>query len=222
MHGGVGQVEEKVFVRLGAGLDEFHSLLGILPGDASLAFILQQLGHLVIAQQRMHALARGGGSAAHVVGVRDAEVAVEPMPRGQELGLIAQMPFAYAHGGIAQLAEILGDGVFLRVEPVSASGEKHAWHANAGRVATGQQLRSRCGANRRGIKARELTPFFRHAIQMRRAVELGAERANIAVAHVVDENQNQIRTSRHRFGKRHPNQQKEKQLFHAKPEASAM
>ena len=89
MHGGVGQVEEKVFVRLGAGFDEFHGLLGILPGDASLAFILQKLGHLVIAQQRMHALARGGGSASHVVGVGDAEVAVEPMPRGQELGLIA-------------------------------------------------------------------------------------------------------------------------------------
>ena len=137
MHGGVGQVEEKVFVRLGAGFDEFHGLLGILPGDASLAFILQQLGHLVIAQQRMHALARGGGSAAHVVGVGDTEVAVEPMPRGQELGLIAQMPFAHAHGGVTQLAKIFGHGVFLRVEPVSAGGEKHTRHAHARGVATG-------------------------------------------------------------------------------------
>ena len=154
----------------------------------------------------MHALARGGGSAAHVVGVRDAEVAVEPMPRGQELGLIAQMPFAYAHGCVAQLAKIFGHGVFLGVQAIPTGGEKHAWHTHARRVATGQQLRPRCGTNRRGIKARELTPFFRHTIQMRRAVELGAERANIAVAHIVDENQNQIRTSRHRFGKRHPNQ----------------
>ena len=170
----------------------------------------------------MHALARGGGSASHVVGVGDAEVAVEPMPRGQKLGLIAQMPFAHTHGGIAQLAEILGHGVFLGVQAIPTGGEKHAWHTHARRVATGQQLRPRCGTNRRGIKARELTPFFRHTIQMRRAVELGAERANIPVAHVVDENQNQIRTSRHRFGKRHPNHQKEKQLFHAKPEASAM
>ena len=85
----------------------------------------------------MHALARCGGGAAHVVGVRDAEVAVEPMPCRQELWLIAQMPFAYTHGGVAQLAKIFGHGVFLRVEPVSASGEKHARHAHARRVATG-------------------------------------------------------------------------------------
>ena len=41
MHGGVGQVEEKVFLRLGIGLNEFHRFLGVFTGDAPLAFILE-------------------------------------------------------------------------------------------------------------------------------------------------------------------------------------
>ena len=50
----------------------------------------------------------------HVVGVGQAEVLVEAVPRGQELRVIAQVPLAEDGRGVAALLEHLGDASFRR------------------------------------------------------------------------------------------------------------
>ena len=137
MHGGVGQVEEKVFLRLGVGLDELHCFLGVLAGDTPLTFILEKLGHFFITHQRMNPLAIGRGSAAHVVGVGDAKVAIKTLARRQKLTLIAQMPFTHTHGGVAQFLEVIGDRMFLGVKPIATGGKENAGHTHAWCVTAG-------------------------------------------------------------------------------------
>ena len=112
------------------------------------------------------------------------------------------MPFTHTHGGVAQFLEVIGDRVFLGVEPVAAGREKYAGHSYARRVTTGQELRTRGGAHRGGIETGELAAFNGHAVEVWRAVELGTVRANIAIAHVINEDENQIRLLLCRKGKR--------------------
>ena len=54
----------------------------------------------------------------HVIAVRQAEVIIETLPRGQEFGLIAEMPFTDAGGGVAGLFQGFGNRNFIRVQPI--------------------------------------------------------------------------------------------------------
>ena len=53
-----------------------------------------------------------------VVAIWDAEELVEPLPRWQELGLVAQVPLAVDGGFVTDAFEDLGNGDFLGVEPL--------------------------------------------------------------------------------------------------------
>ena len=141
----------------------------------------------------MNPLAIGGGGTAHVIGVGDAKVAIKTMPRGKELTLISQMPFTHAHGGVSKFLEVIGDRMFFRVEPIATGRKEYAGHSHARRVATGHQLCPRSRTNRRGIETGELATFLGHAVEIGRSVELGTVGANIAIAHVINEDENQIR-----------------------------
>ena len=58
------------------------------------------------------------GGMCHIVAVRQAEVIIKALPRGQEFGLIAEMPFTNACGGVAGLFQDLGNRNFIRVQPI--------------------------------------------------------------------------------------------------------
>ncbi len=75
------------------------------------------LDHLLVAPQRQRREAVfAPGLPTHVVAVGQSEVAVESVTGGQELGLVAQVPFANQLGGIALPLEKRGDRLLLRVQ----------------------------------------------------------------------------------------------------------
>ncbi len=193
MHGGVGQVEEKALVCPGVGLNEFHRFPGVFTGDATLTFILEEFSHLFVTHQGMNPLAVGGGSAAHVIGVGDAEVAIKTLARRQEFALIPQMPLAYTHGGVAQFLQVIGHCMLRGVESIAAGWKENAGDTHPRRVAAGQELGTRGRANRGGVETGELAAFPGHAVEVWRAVQSGAVGADIAIAHVINEDENQIR-----------------------------
>ena len=51
--------------------------------------------------------------ASHVVGVGDAKVGIKAVISGEEFGLIAEVPFPDAGGGVALLLKEFGDSCFL-------------------------------------------------------------------------------------------------------------
>ena len=66
----------------------------------------------------------------HVVAVGNSEAQIEALPRGQELGLIAQMPLADDGGGIAARFEDLRDRDLTGIQAVGRNGPQHgtvAW-----------------------------------------------------------------------------------------------
>lgn len=97
------------------------------------------------------------------------------------------MPLADALRGVAEWPQAIRDGVLLRMQPVFAPRRIHAGHGIACAIAPGQDLRPRHAAHRRGVERRELHPLPRHAVEMRRLLLHRAEGADVAVAEVVDE-----------------------------------
>ena len=109
----------------------------------ALGIVGQQFVHRVIAHQRHDAFAGFCRHALHVVGVRYAEVVIEALLRRQELRLIADMPFADAHRGVAFLFEEVGDRVLLRVESIADCRDQTRPAPRRAAVTTRQQLRPR-------------------------------------------------------------------------------
>ena len=125
------------------------------------------------------------------------------------------MPFTHTHGGVVQFLEVIGDRVFLGVKPIAAGRKENAGYSYAWRVATGQELRARGRANRGGIETGELAAFPGHAVETWCAVKLGTIRANIAITHVINKDQDQIRLFLCRKGKRAKRQKYKRETFHA-------
>ncbi len=104
MDGGVGQIQEEG-MRL-VGVDELDRLLGVLPCDGGI-FLDARGDRGEISDQRQRDLL-----AVHVVAVGDAEVVVEALVGGHEVGVIAEVPLADGHRGVAPGLEHFGDGDF--------------------------------------------------------------------------------------------------------------
>ncbi len=134
----------------------------------------------------------------HVVGVGDAEVGIEAVGHWENFGVMAEVPFSEAAGGVALGFQVIGDGVLGRVEAFIGGGEQDVLvHANAFRVATGEQRGAGGGADWRGDhEAGELPAIGREAIDARGLDRFGAEAAQVAVALVVDEDQDEVRLGR--------------------------
>src|SRR5690606_27565635 len=125
----------------------------------------------------------------HVVRVRDAEVAVETLPRGEELGTMAEVPLPDARGGVAALPERLGDRPLLGGEPAFRIGKEDspavAAHAVSHGKAPGEKGGATRSANGRGrIELGEPHAFACHAVEMRRADRRMPVGGEIAVAEV--------------------------------------
>ena len=172
--------------------DELHGLVGVTLRHRRLRFIGQQFGHLVVADQRHHALAGLERLALHVVGVGDAQVMVEALFRRQELGLIPEVPFADAHGRVALRFDEIRDRVFLRVQTFGLAGKIDARHRNPCAVATREQLRPRDRTHRSRIEAGELHSLRRHPVEVGRAIQFRSIGPDVSVAHVIDEDDHKI------------------------------
>lgn len=79
VHGGVREVEEEgpIF----AAADELHGLVGIDFLDAILVRLIKQAFHLIIAHKRNDAATVHARCFEHVIGIRDAEVAIKALLR---------------------------------------------------------------------------------------------------------------------------------------------
>lgn len=206
VHGGVREVEEERLRRvLGAwflvlrclgAADELHGLVGVDFLDAVLVRLVEQALDFVIAHERHHAATVHARGFEHVIGIRDAEVVIKALPRGQKRRLVAEVPLADALRGVAERLQAVGDGVLLRMQPVLRPRRIHARHGNACAIAPGHDLRPRHTAHRRGVEGRELHPLPRHAVEVRRFLLHRAEGPDVAVAEVVDEVDDDVRTGR--------------------------
>ena len=78
------------------------------------------------------------------------------------------------------------------MQAVAASRPVNARHRHARAVAAGEQLRPRHRADRRGVEAGELHPLARHAVEVRRLLLRRAKRPDVAVAEVVDEDDDEV------------------------------
>jgi len=102
------------------------------------------------------------------------------------------VPFADAHGGIAALLHAFSNGEFRWIQPVLAAREIHPRYRNACAVTPGHDLCPRYRTHRSGIKTGEFHAFTRHAIKVRRALLGRAKRADVGIAHVVDEDDHHV------------------------------
>jgi hypothetical protein len=119
---------------------------------------------------------------------------IEAVPCGQELIVVTEMPLAVNGGGVAFCLQHLRDIGLALVNPVLARRPEGAEDADAIRIAAGQQRRPRRRADGlRHVEVREPYPLRCNAIDVGGANHFVAEAADIAVAQVVGEHDDDIR-----------------------------
>ena len=208
MRQAVGEVNEKGF-RL-VFLDVLDSFLGVTPGDGGLYG--RSFDNLGIAHQghipKLHlwfpksraALGRIGHTI-HVVGVGNAKVSVEAIVRRQELRQMPEMPFADGGGGVAFRFQSFRQRDFTLRQSTSTVWKQHtafvAAHAAAYGQPSGEQRRAAGRAHGSStIKLRELDTLRRHAIEVWRGDGGMSEAPQIAIAHVIAEDDHKVRRLR--------------------------
>ena len=118
MHGGVRQVEEERLFTV--GLDELHRFFRVLRGDGGIALHAVFNSGEIAYQGQRHLLA------VHVVAVGDAKVVVKALACGHEIGMIAEVPFSDAHGGVTLRLENLRHGCLAGVQSFARGGKEDA------------------------------------------------------------------------------------------------
>ena len=196
--------EERVILVL---LDELHGVLGV-PGRELVLVFVRDLrdAHLVAFEQDQVGVAAlspgvGGGQPdqfrvkrPHVVRVGQAEVFIEPVAQGQKLRGVAEMPFAEDGGGVAALLDQLRQGHLPLADSHLGSRRQRAVNADSVRVAAREQSRARGGAHRLGhVEVAELAAFRSEPVQVWRPEAFGAEHADVRVALVVGEDDDNVR-----------------------------
>ncbi len=185
VHGGVREVEKKGLVL--AAVYELHGLVGADFLDAVLVHLIEQALDLVIANEGHDAAAVHAGGFEHVIGIWDAEIVIKALHRGQKCQLIAEVPLADALRSIAQRLQSVRDRVLVWMQPVLRPWRIHPGHRNACAIAPGHDLCPRHTAYRRSVERREPHSLLRHTVEVRRLLLHRAKRADVAIAEVVDE-----------------------------------
>jgi len=124
------------------------------------------------------------------------------------------MPFAKTARGVSRRFQGFGNGDLVGVKSVRIAGEENDvsrpfLEPDALRVAPGHQRRARGGADGRShVEGSHGPALGGHAVEVRGLVDLGSEGADVAVAHVVDENEDDVGLlgSQHRATESHGNQ----------------
>ena len=190
VHGGVREVEKEGLVLVHAA--EAEGLVSVALHESGLLRFGEQLDHLVIAHQRDDT--RGGalGGQLHVVGIGKAKVVVEPLFPRQELRLVAKVPLADASRGVSMFLQPLRDRRLGRIQTMAISRAIDARNRNARPITTGHQLRAGYGTDRCRVETGDLGAFTRHAVQLRRLLQGRAKRPDVAIAHVVNKDDDDV------------------------------
>ena len=138
--------------------------------------------------------ARGGGvEGTVVVGVGDAEPLVEAAARGEKLRMMAEVPLAENRSRVTAVFEDLREEFFLGVKTGGARVVEGATHADAVGVATRHECGARGGADGLGhVETGEARALSGEAIDVRRLDILGSVAAEVAVAEVIGEDENNV------------------------------
>ena len=131
----------------------------------------------------------------HVVGVGNAKVGIEAVGGRKHFPLMAKMPLAEAGGGIILCLEVIGDGMLFRVQAFPGGREEHVLvHSHPLGIAPCQESSPGGGAYRRGNhEAGELPALLGDSIDVRGLDSGRAEAAQVSVALIVGEDDDEIR-----------------------------
>ena len=138
----------------------------------------------------------------HIVRVHQTEMEIEAVGERMMLGLVigpdAEVPFADQSGGVAGVLQRLGQGHFGGGQAAGGDGAEDAelivGHAGADGVASGHESGAARGADLGGgIELREAQAFGGHTIQIRRLDRRVAVAAEVAVAEVVGQDDDDVR-----------------------------
>ena len=188
--GVVGEVEVEGLVLIAT--DEVDRFLGIELDHAALTFPVHQLGDLLISQERDDRDLGVGALLEHIIGVRNAQVVVEALAGGQELGLIAEVPLADHLGGVAFFFKSLGYSYFSRIKPDRLTREIDPGDRDAGAVAAGHHLGAGNRADRGGVEASQLHPLLGHPVQVRGALLGRPIGSDVPVTHIIDKDHHHV------------------------------
>ena len=125
----------------------------------------------------------------------------KPCAIGRNCGQVAEVPLADHAGRVAARLQQLGERDLVERQALGRAVAQHlrrraagdAVHAAADRQPAGQQRRPARRAHRLDVEAGPLLPRRRHRVEARRAVVRAAEGAEIAVAQVVGEDDDDVR-----------------------------
>ena len=68
----------------------------------------------------------------HVIGIRDAQVRIEPVLLRQRFGMMSQVPLSKTSRRIALTLQMVGDRMFGRIEPLGRGGKQNVlMHSDA-------------------------------------------------------------------------------------------
>jgi hypothetical protein len=152
-------------------------------------------GPVALHQRQIGIVLRGFGVLGpHVVRIGQAEVFVEAVVRRQELRQVAKVPFAITGGRVTERLDHLGDGHFAIADANLGLRAEHIRQADPLRVTARHQGRPRRRTHGGGgVEVGEARPLGRHAVDVGRLIPFGPETADIRVAHIVDEDNDEIR-----------------------------
>ena len=151
---------------------------------------------VILVQRRLPLIHVAAHEAVEVVEAQPARPAIE-RPDLARLPVGRVVVLAEPRGGVAVLPQHLGDRADVLADDAGVAvvaGGGLGDHAVAGRVviASGEQRGPRRRAERRRVEARVAQPVGRHAVERRRR-HLPAERAELTVAGVVDQDVDDVR-----------------------------
>ena len=211
MHHRVRKVEEEGFVLV--RIDEANGLLGIALGEGGL--VGGVFDDLLTTKER-HPVAllvaffeiRPGEPAAdydvicklvgrvdpHIVGVGDPVVVFKTLVGRQAGRQMAEVPFPDAGSSVARILEHIGNGDLVGMQTLAAVGEEDRVHAESLVMAAGQQRGPGARADSAAdIEVVEDHSIRSHLVEMGCLRSLGAVEADISIAHVVNEDDDDVR-----------------------------
>ena len=114
---------------------------------------------------------------------------------------MAEVPLARHAGRVTLLLEDLGHRHFVRMDTDARARPERTVNADAVVVTASEQRGARRGTDRlRDMEVGELAAFLRHSVEVRRGVGFAAERADVRVAEVVAEDDDDVGQTRHGRG----------------------
>ena len=115
------------------------------------------------------------------------------MLQGQEHFMMPQVPFADSRCGVAFLLQHLSDGCFRRIDANTVCWKKRTRNTESVGITTREQSCSGCTTNGlRSYKIGEADTFIGHPVDVRRLIVQRPGNTQIAITHIVQEDQDHV------------------------------